>query len=112
MRNRNFSLLLAVSALLFIVVLAGCSSPEKVISRIGDHPILPNTDADSIPLEQVLERSRLAMTDIDSYKTRETSYFRTSTTELEEPSIGYSEFGSNGDYRYGSTSSRVDGDLT
>lgn len=102
--------LLTISALFLVVAVAGCSSPEKVTSRIGDHPIYPITEAETITLEQVLERARLAMSVTDSYKTRETSYFRTSTTGLEEPSTGYSELDSNGDFRMGSTYPRADSD--
>ena len=111
MRNKNTNLLPVISALFLIVVFAGCSSPEEqVVSSIFDHPTYPNTEADTITLEQILERSRLAMSDTDSYKTRETSYFRTSTTTLEEPSTGYSELDSNGDFRMGSTYPKQSGD--
>jgi hypothetical protein len=110
MRTKNVFLQIAISALFLIVAGAGCSSPEKVTSRIGDHPIYPNSEADTITLEQVLGRSRLAMSDTDSYKTREVSYFRSSTTGLEEPSTGYSELDSNGDFSMGSTYARSSGD--
>jgi len=60
MRNKIVPLLLAISAL-FVAALVGCSSTDTVSEPIA---------SESLSLDEIINRSRLAMADVITYKTR------------------------------------------
>ena len=60
MRNKIVPLLLSISAL-FVVILAGCNSEDA-----SSEPIT----SESLSLDEIINRSRLAMADVITYKTR------------------------------------------
>jgi hypothetical protein len=118
MRNKLPTAPIIVVILLLVVATVGCRStkyvylpgpdapsPEQLYAEATEHQAIH----DALTLEQILENARLAANDITSYKTTGTSYFRSSTDELGDPTHDFSEIGSQGDYRFGTNYPESDG---
>ncbi len=98
MRNTIAKLLTVAASMLFVVALAACNSETKADqpSYTGITPLNPETAT----LEQVLERTRLTMADIVTYKTRGTNAEIDSTGESTVSSLHSAEFHSYDRYRF------------
>ncbi len=121
MQGTIAKLLIAASTVLFVVVSAACVSekadglpPYPNIEAIDDDAVMlyPRPAAFDIgapTLEQVLDRTRSAMNEITSYRTRGASLDRDSTTEFSLPARDFSEQQSRDRYRFGLDSTEYEG---
>ena len=91
MRIKIVPILLTMSALI-IVALAGCSSPDAASEPVA---------SESLSLEEIINRSRLAMADVITYKTRREEFDSEFYGDLTLSSGGFSEFHSYDRFVYG-----------
>jgi hypothetical protein len=92
MRIKTVPFFMAISVLILIVVLADCSSQ--------DAPSEPMA-SESLSLEEIITRSRLAMADVVTYKTRGERFESESYGEWTLESGRFSEFHSYDRFVYG-----------
>ncbi|MCH8909936.1 MAG: hypothetical protein IH867_04270 [Chloroflexi bacterium] len=110
MHKTIVKVLIVAPALLFVAASTACSS-QKTVSQPLDTSTaaLHQVDLDTATLEQVLNRTRLAMGDVVTYKTRGTIVDRVSGEEFSAPIRNFAEFHSYDRYKFGSDYSEYGG---
>lgn len=110
MHKTIVKVLIVAPALLFVAASTACSS-QKTVSQPLDTSTaaLHQVDLDTATLEQVLNRTRLAMGDVVTYKTRGTIVDRVSGEEFSAPTRNFAEFHSYDRYKFGSDYSEYEG---
>ena len=91
MQIKTVPILLAISAL-FVVVFAACSSQVAVSEPIP---------SEALSVEEIINRSRLAMADVITYKTRGETHESVAYGERRLSSSSFSEFHSYDRYKFG-----------
>ena len=109
MHKTIVKVLIPVATMLFIVVFGACSSELNSQSLEISAATIAQLDPSTATLEQVLNRARLAMGDIITYKTRGTSVDRVSGEEFSAPIRNFAEFHSYDRYKFGSDYSEYGG---